>query len=135
MKKMLFLFQAEKMTKVLVLSVAFFFVGLASINAQYISADEAITTLKSELETLKSDFDNAASNTVRQDIAFKYRYFSVVVEDIHNGNEIGAAIHENAPLNKPLIHSSGLIAFTNEHPDFRTERDALVLLLDDLLSE
>ena len=135
MKKMLFLFQAEKMTKVLVLSVAFFFVGLAGINAQYIGADDAIITLKEKLETLKSDFDNAPSNTVRQDVAFKYRYFSVVLEDIDNGNEIGAAIHENAPSNKPLYHSSGLIAFTNEHPDFRQERDALVLYLDDLLSE
>ena len=135
MKKMLFLFQAGKMTKVLVLSVVFFFAGLAGINAQYMSSNDAILTLKQQLHTLENDFQNASSNTARQDIAFKYRYFSVVLEEIDNGNEIGAAIQDNAPLNKPLIHSSGLVAFTNEHPNFRQERDALVLYLDNLLSE
>lgn len=132
---MLFLFQAEKMTKVLVLSVAFFFVGVASINAQYLGADEATSILKSEIGVLEDNMSNATSNTNREDIAFKYKYYSSVLLDIHSGNEVGTAIQENVPVNKPRVHSSGLVEFTSDVPNFKQEVAALVTGLENLLSE
>ncbi len=132
---MLSLFQTGKMTKVLVLSVAFFFVGLAGINAQYMSVNEATTTLKGEIEVLEDAIPNTTSNNAREDIAFKLRYYYDVMRDINEGNEVGAAIHENAPAYKPRIHSSGLVEFTNDYPNFKVERQALVNYLDNLLSE
>lgn len=135
MKKMLFLFQAEKLTKVLVLSVAFFFVGLASINAQYMSVDDATLELKSEIEALENAIPNATSNAAAEDIAFKLRYYGDVMRDINNGNEVGAAIHDNAPTSKPRVTSSGLVEFVNDYPGFRDEVKAVVNHLDGLLSE
>jgi len=123
------------MTKVLVLSVCFFFVGLANISAQYMGPNDATLMLKTELETLENDLPNASTNAAKEDIAFKYRYFKAVLEDISSGNEVGAAIHDNAPTNKPKVHSSGLIAFTADVPDFKQQVIDIVEDLDNLLSE
>ena len=121
-------------SKVLVFSVVFFFVGLASINAQYLSPDEAVLTLNEEIQTLEADLPGA-SNEETLEIAFKHKYFSSVIVDINKGIEVGEAITANRPTNKAKLHSSGLIAFDGDGPNFKQEANALVAYLQDLLAE
>jgi len=123
------------MAKVLVLSVAFFFVGLASVSAQFLGSDEATTILKSEMQVLEDAMPNATTNAARENIVFKFRYYNAVLTDIHNGNEIGAAIADNAPTDKPRVHSSGLVEFTSDIPNFKVEVTTVVNELSNLLSE
>jgi len=135
MKKMLFQFQASKMTKALMLCVCFFFVGMASINAQYVSNDEASQILKVEVQTLHDAIPTATTNEAKEDIAFKLRYYMAVLVDVNNGNEVGAAIVANTPVDKALIHSSGLVHFSSTAPNFKMEVEALISATDGLLSE
>ena len=131
---MLFLLQKVLGSKVLLFSVAFFFMGMATINAQYMNTEEASITLKEEIQTLEAGLQGA-TNQQKLTIAFKHKYFSSVLVDINQGTEVGQAITANRPTNKQKLHSSGMIAFDGNSPTFKAEANALVAYTQGLLAE
>jgi len=101
-------------TNVLLCSIVFFFVGMASINAQYVSPDEAIILLKAEIEELEADALNATPAQAHE-IAFQYIYFRAIAYDINDGSEVGAAIENNQPSYKGVYQAPGLTYFVSDN--------------------
>jgi hypothetical protein len=126
--------KTELRVKALLFSVVFFFMGMVTINAQYVSPDEAILTLKGEIENLEADIPGA-SNDQMLEIAFKHKYFRTVMVDISQGAEVGGAISDNAPDSKPTLHSSGMVAFSNDDPNFKQDVSALIEYTQNLLAD
>ena len=93
--------------------VVFFFIGMVSINAQYVSADEAIILLKAEIEQLEEDALNAPPAEAHE-IAFQYIYYRSVAYSINDGSEVGAAIVENQPTFKGVYQAPGLTHFVSD---------------------
>ena len=113
--------------------VVFFFIGMVSISAQYVSNDEAILILKAEITNLQGQVPNA-SPEVQNELAFQYHYMRHVVYDLQDGAEVGAAIYENEPIEKSHLHSSGFVYFTLDNAD-KQAIASLVAYVDDLLSD
>ena len=114
--------------------VAFMFLGASTVSAQWVSPDEAVLILKSEIESLESDIPGS-SNTEALTIAFRHKYYSAVMEDIALGTEVAQAVTNNRPENKPTLHSSGMVAFRGDDPNFKQEANGLVADATDLLSD
>ena len=99
---------------VLLCSIVFFFVGMASINAQYVSPDEAVILLKTEIQQLEADALNAPPAEAHE-IAFRYIYYRAIAYDINDGSEVGAAIVNNQPTFKGVYQAPGLTYFVSDN--------------------
>ena len=115
--------------------VAFMFLGASTVSAQWVSPDEAVLILKTEIGALDVDFQQAQSNDEKLEIAFRHKYYSAVMEDIALGTEVAQAVTNNRPENKPTLHSSGMVAFSGDDPNFKQEANGLVADATDLLSD
>ena len=115
---------------------AFMILGSVNASAQWVSPSEATVLLKQEITNLESDRDQASSDEERSNIVFKMRYYHTVMFNMSTlGMEIPQAIEEAKPTSKPVAHSSGLMYFTADVPNFKLEAQALVDAGTDLLSE
>ena len=101
------------MKKTMFFMVVFFFVGMAAINAQYVTPDEAVILLKAEIQQLEADAQNAPPEEAH-DIAFKYIYYRAIAYDINDGSEVGAAIQNNQPIEKGVVLAPGLTHFVSD---------------------
>jgi hypothetical protein len=127
--------KTELRAKVLLFSVVFFFLGMASSSAQYVPGDEAVILLKAEVTELQANLPGA-SNQELIDLHLQISYFKFIVEDIQNGAEVGAAIYDNKPFGKAkLLGTMGLATAQNDDPNVKVEIAALVAYVDDLLSD
>jgi len=113
---------------------AFMILGSVSASAQWVSSSDAFVLLKQELTTLENDFNQATTDEQRIEIAFETRYYQTVMSNIAGGMEVPAAVEDARPSNKPVLHSSGLIAFAAAGENFKNEAQALVDAGTDLLS-
>ena len=115
---------------------AFMILGTVSANAQWVNTDEAIELLKTEISTLDDDYAQASTDEARIAITNAKRYYmSVFVAITDLGQEIPTAIEGSRLNNLAGIHSSGLIYFSTDSPDFKTVTQGLVDDATDLLSE
>ena len=115
---------------------AFMILGAVSADAQWVNTTEAITLIKAEIETLDTEFEQATTDEQRLSIANAKRYFLTVGTLIaEEGQEIPAAIEGARLQNTVGIHSSGLIYFSDDNPDYKTISQGLVDEATDLLSE
>lgn len=118
------------------LCVAFMFLGASAVSAQnWVTHDEAILILRNQIDALDLELQNAPTMEEKLEISFRKGYYYVVVLDINSGNEIPAAVSNNHPQNKPELHSSGMVAFSSDGPNFKEEVKALVNDITDLLSD
>ena len=122
---------------VMVLSLfAFMILGSVSATAQWVSNDEAILLLKNEITTLDDDYAQAQTDEARVAITNAKRYYtSVFVSIAELGQEIPTAIEGSRLNNLAAIHSSGLIYFSKDSPDFKTITQGLVDDVTDLLTD
>ena len=118
---------------VLLCSIVFFFVGMASINAQYVSPDEAIALLKVEIEDLEEQALNAPPVQAHE-LAFKYIYYRAIAYDIVDGAEVGAAIVDNQPTYKGVHQAPGLTYFVSDN-SFKTSLAEALNELENLLGD
>jgi len=118
---------------VLLCSFVFFFMGMATINAQYVSPDEAVILLKTEIEDLEEQAENAPPIQAHE-LAFKYLYYRAIAYDIHNGSEVGAAIQENKPGFKGVYQAPGLTYFVSDN-SYKLSLTEAVNLVETLLSD
>ncbi len=133
-KTMFFMMQRILGSKVLLFSVVFFFMGMASSTAQYVSNQEAITLLKGEVVQLEEDIPGASTQELL-DLYFQIHYYKFIVYDLENGAEVGAAIYNNQPQGK-LEPAGGMgVAIASQDPGVKQEIVALVDFVDELLSE
>ena len=118
------------------LCMAFLFLGAGTVSAQnWVTPEQAVLLLKSEIQTLDQAFQNAQTTQAKLDIAFRHKYYSSIMRDIGlNGTEVPQAVTSNRPTNKPQMHSSGMIAFNGDAPTFKAQANALVADATDLLS-
>jgi hypothetical protein len=134
-KTMFFMMQRILGSKVLLFSVVFFFMGMASSTAQYVSNEQAVILLKGEVTQLQANLPGA-SNQQLIDLHFQISYFKFIVEDLQNGAEVGAAIYDNQPSGKAnLLGTMGLATAKNDDPNLKAEINAVVAYVDDLLSD
>ena len=115
----------------LLFSVVFFFMGMATINAQYVSTDEAILILKAEVQELETQAQNATPEE-QVELAFKFHYLRFVAYDIQGGTEVGPAIENNKPYEKGQPHPSGFVTLVNAE---KSEVIEVVNYVEDLLSD
>ena len=125
--------------KTLIMALSFFafmILGTISASAQnWVSSDEALLLLKDQISTLESDYAQANNDQERLDIAFSVKYYSTVYGQIGDlGMEVSVAVDAARPQNKATKHSSGLIYFGTEAPDFKVKSQALINAATDLLS-
>jgi hypothetical protein len=115
---------------------AFMILGTVSTSAQnWVPTSEAVVLLKNKLTTLDTEFNQAPTAQQKVEVAFKTRYYRTVFYLITDGGqEVGIAVESARPANKPGLHSSGMIAFSKVHPDFKNDVQALVDAGTDLLS-
>ena len=121
------------MKKTMFFMVVFFFVGMVSINAQYVSNDEAVIILKAEIQELEAEALNAPPAEAH-DIAFKYIYYRAVAYDISDGSEVGAAIQNNKPIEKGVVLAPGLTKFDTGQ-DFKASLEEVLIEIEDLLTD
>ena len=114
--------------------LAFFFVCMSSVSAQYVSPNDALVIIKGEVEVLDDQAANTNNNSILMDIRFKKNYLLLVMNSIESGDSVDAAIHDNQPVAKPAIHNSGWMYHTTG-PNFRTEAADLVAYAEQLLAE
>ena len=133
-KTIFFLLQKVLGSKVLVFSVAFFFMGMASINAQYLNSEEAVIILQEEIQNLKSELQGATDEELVE-IAFKFRYFTSVKYEINNGTEVGEAITSMRPTFKAVLTGPGTGVLSGDTPTFKQEANDLVAYTQNLLGE
>ncbi len=114
--------------------VVFFFTGMVTINAQYVSNDEAVVILKAEVTDLEAQIPNASGQEL-VDLKFKRNYFHLIGLDIADGAEVGAAIVDNRPVGKVKLYPNGLITGANDNPNLKLEIDDVVNYVDTLLSD
>jgi len=100
--------KTEIRAKVLLFSVVFFFVGMASINAQYVSNDEAVLILKAEIQELVTQAETATPEE-QVDLAFQFHYYRHVAYAISDGVEVEVAIADNKPQDKAELQPSGFV--------------------------
>jgi hypothetical protein len=115
---------------------AFMILGSVSVSAQnWVPTSEAVVLLKNKLTTLETEFNQAPTAEQKVEVAFKTRYYRTVFYLITDGGqEVGVAVESARPANKPGLHSSGMIAFSKVHPNFKNDVQALVDAGTDLLS-
>jgi len=115
---------------------AFMILGSVSVSAQnWVTSSEAVLLLKDKLTTLETEYNQASTDQQRVEVAFETRYFRTVFYQVTDGGqEVGDAVESARPINKPGIHSSGMIAFSKVHPNFKNDVQALVDAGTDLLS-
>ena len=114
--------------------VVFFFVGIATTNAQYVSNDEAIIILKAETTDLEAQIPGSTDLEVL-DLQFRITYFKSVGWDITDGTEVGAAILNNQPTGKGKLYPNGVVTALNDDPNLKQEILDLVAYTDALLSD
>jgi hypothetical protein len=114
----------------------FMMLGSFSVSAQnWVTTPEAKILIKGELATLQSDFDQAQTDQQRLDIAFVMKYYYQVYHQIAEaGMEVSQAVDSSKPTNKASKHSSGLIYFSANDANFKSQVLALVDAATDLLS-
>jgi hypothetical protein len=124
--------------KSLMMGLSFFvfmMLGSFSANAQWVNSAEAKVLIKGELVTLQNDFDQAQTDQQRLDVAFVMKYYYQVYHQIAEaGMEVSQAVNSSKPENKAEKHSSGLIYFAAENPDFKAQVLALVDAATNLLN-
>lgn len=98
---------------VLLCSIVFFFMGMVTVNAQYVTPGEAVILLKAEIQQLEADAQNAPPAEAHE-IAFKYIYYRAIAYDINDGSEVGAAIQNNKPIEKGVVLAPGLTHFVSD---------------------
>jgi hypothetical protein len=109
------------------LCVAFMFLGASAVSAQqWVTPEEAVLILKGEIETLDNDYQQAPTNEAKLAIAFRHKYYRTIMVDISQGTEVAQAVNNNAPDSKPTLHSSGMVAFSSDEPNFKQEVQGLV---------
>ena len=121
------------MKKTMFFMVVFFFIGMVSINAQYVSNDEAIILLKAEIQELEAEAQNAPPAEAH-DIAFQYIYYRAVAYDIAEGSEIGAAIQNNKPIEKGVPLAPGLTHFVTDD-NYKASLEEVLIAIEDLLTD
>ena len=114
---------------------AFFFVWMSGVSAQYVSPNDALVLIKGEVKVLDDQASNTNNNALLMDIKFKKDYLLLVMNDIEEGNSVDVSIHDNYPVAKPSIHSSGLMVYSGDTPGFKTEAANLVAYAEQLLAE
>jgi hypothetical protein len=120
--------------KALAFSVVFFFMGMASSMAQYVSPSEAMIILKGEINSLEAQIPGA-TNQELVTLYWKIYYFSFIRLDISEGTEVGVAIQVNKPTTKPKLHPGGHVTMHDTAPNVKQEIMALVAYIDNLLSD
>lgn len=115
--------------------VAFFFMSLGSMSAQYVGANEATILLKQEVSVLDVQAGQTSNNDELMNIQFKKDYFMLVMNDLENGESVDAAIQVNRPRAKPYVHSSGWIVYSSHGETLKQEVADLVSYTEELLSE
>lgn len=121
--------------KVLVLAVAFFFVGLGNISAQHVAPNEAMVVLKQEISVLDQEASQTSNESALMTIKFKKDYFMLVMTGLENGESVDAAIQNNRPRAKAYVHSSGWMVYSSHGETLKQEVADLVDYTDNLLSE
>jgi hypothetical protein len=125
--------KSELRAKVLLFSLVFFFMGMATINAQYVSPEEAIVLLKGEIEDLEAQIPGATTGELLE-INFQTLYFNAIVSDLVEGTEVDAAISNNQPTTKPGLNSAGN-AVSFHSPNEEQEIEILVNYVENLLAD
>ena len=113
---------------------AFFFVLMSSASAQYVSPNDALVIIKGEVEVLDNQAANTSNNSTLMTIKLKKDYLLLVMNDLGEGASVDAAIHDNRPIAKPSIHSSGWMTYKSG-PSFKAEANDLVAYAEQLLEE
>ena len=139
-KTMQSLLRSEKIAKllgrkVLVLAIAFFFVGLGSINAQYVSVNEASVLIKDEVAALDDQAEQTSNESELMTIKFKKDYFMLVLNGLETGSTVADAIQGNRPRAKAYVHSSGFMVYSSRVETLKQEADDLIEYTQNLLSE
>ncbi len=125
--------KTELRAKVLLFSVVFFFMGMASINAQYVSNDEAVLILKAEIQELVTQAETATPEE-QVDLAFHFHYYRHVAYAISDGVEVEVAIADNKPQDKAELQPSGFVIHVT-NGTVKQEIDELEAHVIDLLSD
>jgi hypothetical protein len=121
------------MKKTMFFMIVFFFVGMVSINAQYVSPEEAIVILKVETTDLEAQIPGASPQELLE-INFQTSYYQLIITDLGNGAEVDAAISNNQPEHKPGINPAGTtLSFHSPNED--QEIEALVNHVEDILAD
>ncbi len=134
MKKMN-LFQLGGSVKVAVAMMAFFFVSLSSLSAQYIAPNDAMVVLKQEVESLDVLADQTNDDDELMDIRFKKDYFMLVLNDLENGTQVGTAIQGNRPRAVPQTAPNGWLVYSSHTNDLKERADDIIAYTEELLAE
>ncbi|MEO0777762.1 MAG: hypothetical protein AAF146_14435, partial [Bacteroidota bacterium] len=73
------LFRARKATLKALAFLAFFWMGMSSASAQYVSPNDALVAIKGEVKVLDDQASNTNNNTLLMDIKFKKDYLLLVM--------------------------------------------------------
>ncbi len=119
--------------KALAFSVAFFFLGMVSVNAQYVGNTQAITILKAEVQNLEAQIPNATLQE-RVNLDFRISYYKFIVWDIQQGTEVEVAIQNNKPKGKLKAHANGFVSRDTNNSAVKQEINTLVSYVDGLLT-
>lgn len=115
---------------------AFMILGTVSADAQWVNTDEAIALIKAEINTLDNAYNQAGTDEAKVEVANELRYFNSLFYMItEEGQEIPTAIEGARLANLAELHSSGLIYFSDDSPEYKTISQGLVDEATDLLSE
>ncbi len=120
--------------KALAFSVVFFFLGMVSVNAQYVSSNEAIQILKAEVQNLEAQIPNATLEE-RVNLDFRISYYKFIVWDIQDGTEVEVAIQNNKPTDKLKLNQNGLVSRDNNMTSVKQEINTMVSYVDNLLTD
>ncbi len=114
---------------------AFMILGSVSATAQWVSTPEAVELIKAEVLSLDNEFAQATTNAEKEQITFEKRYYLLVGHYITEGGlEVPAGVTQATPTDKPKVHSSGLVEFTSDGPDFKQDVATLIAEATDMLS-
>ena len=137
-----FLLGSEKWAKltgrVLLVAVAFFFMGLSNASAQYVGSNDALQLLKQEIADLTLEAGQTNDGEVLAELQFKVGYLSSVRADIQDGKPVANAIEDNIPASKPSVDNSGWATQASAATNDETEKEEIVALItftENLLSE
>ncbi len=134
MKKMNLVLQLRGSVKLAVALAAFFFASLGTLSAQYIAPNDAMVLLKQEVATLDLQAEQTNDDDQLMDIQFRRDYFMLVLNDLEEGTDVGAAIQVNRPRAVPT-KVNGWLVYTSHVDDLKTRADELIADAEELLAE
>jgi len=110
-----------------------FMAGLGTASAQYQGHNDALITLKGEIQTL-IDAEQTATGSALSEVLFRKNYFMQVFTSIDSdGKSVDDAIHNDLPTSKPNPNTTFVAGIADG--DFKDDLAELVTYAENLLAE